>query len=446
VRSGLTRQALRRHPWGFIGPAGTQALGAAVVSGALGALHSLDAAPLDPAARATLDATDVPAIAAVFVMIAVYLTAILVGVTMGAAIARQARDIALARAIGATPGQVRRAVAAQAALVALPATLIGVPLGTLGGRLWIDGLAAHHVISGAVGYRSSPAALPVALAITVGTSLVGALIAAIRPARVRPATALAETAAPRRGTGAVRTALGVVLLSAGTLTSLGISHADPAQADGLGFLVMLALCLGAGLLAPALLRATAPALRLGGDLGALAADDLAVRARALSGALVPLVLAVAFATVKVAAHTTSEHLTGVPDRAADRWTDYSGTAVYTAFALVAALNTLITVALARRRDLAAMRLAGGTRARVLAVLIGEALLVAAVAIGLAAGVSAVTLVPLLHPALGVWVPWLPAGYLAAAGLGVAALVLAGSVVPAAVLMRRPAIADLEGGT
>ena len=57
----------------------------------------------------------------------------------------------------------------------------------------------------------------------------------------------------------------------------------------------------------------------------------------------------------------------------------------------------------------------------------------------AACVAAVTLLPLLHGALGTFLPYLPAGWLAAFVLGVFGLVALGMVAPAAVLLRQPAI-------
>jgi putative ABC transport system permease protein len=439
MMAGLTRQALRANPWSFFGPFVTQCLAAAIVAGSLGAQRSLDRAPLGPGGRAALADSGIPEIATIFLIISIYLSVVIVGVTMGATIGRQARDIALARAIGAAPRQVRHAVAAQAMLVAVPATLAGVPLGVLGGRAWIDGLVAHGVLDAQVRFHPHSAALPIALAVTVGTALPGALIAAIRPSRVRPAVALTETAAPRLRIGVVRTALGSLLVAAGATLSIVISRLDAQTADDAGFFVMLAMCLGAGLLAPALLRSFAPLARLAGPVGRLAADNLAVRAKAYSGALVPLTLATAFAVVKVLAHTTTQHVTGVAERPADLWTDYSGTAVYTAFAAVAALNTLITVVVARRRDLAVLRLAGGTRVRVLGVVFCEALLVTFTGLLVAAAVAGTTLLPMLHTSLGTWRPWLPAHYLVAGVLAVAALVLAGTVLPAAATMRRPPV-------
>jgi putative ABC transport system permease protein len=67
--------------------------------------------------------------------------------------------------------------------------------------------------------------------------------------------------------------------------------------------------------------------------------------------------------VKVAVHTTSTAVTGSPGSPTEVWTDYSGTAVFCAFAGIAALNTLVTVLVGRGGDLAVLQLAGGTRRR-----------------------------------------------------------------------------------
>ncbi|XVV09634.1 FtsX-like permease family protein [Actinoplanes sp. CA-131856] len=427
----MIRQALRRNPWSFLGPFSTQLLAAALVAAGLGINASIGRAPW--AAGGLAD------VAVIFIMVAIYLSIIIVGVTMSATIAQQARDIALVRAIGATPGRVRRAVAAQAAIVAVPATLAGVPLGALGGRAWIDGVVAHGLAPAAVTFHASPAALPVALAVTVGTSLAGALIAAIRPSRIRPAAALAESGVARRRIGVVRTVAGLVLVAGGTGLSVAIADLDAETTDQLGLIVMLALCVGAGLLGPALLKVAARAGRLFGDTGRLAGDTIDVRARALSGALVPLTLAIAFTAVKVVILKTTEHTTGTGPPAADRWLEYSGTAVYVGFAAVAAVNTLVTVVLARRRDLAVTQLAGATRGRALRVVICEALLVTGTALAVGAAVAATTTLPLLHTALGTWTPWVPASWVLGGVFGTAALVLTGTVLPAALAMRRPPI-------
>jgi len=422
------RQALRKNPWSFVGPAITQTLAAALVAGSLGASRSLPAG------------SDLAAFAGILVVIAVYLCAIVVGVTMSSTIARQARDIALVRAVGAAPGQVRRAAAAQAAVVAVPSALLGVPLGTLGGRAWVDSLATHGVVSGDVTFTAHPAAAPAALAVTLGTSVLGALVAAIRPSRVRPAVALTDTAAPGRQAGPVRIVLGGLFVVGGVAGSIATSEAGTTGESQNAFFVLLAMCVGAGLLAPALLRVTAPPARLLGRIGVLAADNLAVRSRSYSGALVPLLLAAAFATVKVTMHTTIAHATGRAEPPADLWLDYSGTAVYTAFAAVAALTTLITVMLGRRRELALLRLAGASRPAALGVVVCEALVVTLTGLLVAAATAAATLLPMLPVS-----PYVPPGVAVSGVLGVALVVGLGMCVPALAMMRRPAIASLGDG-
>ncbi|MEV6844083.1 FtsX-like permease family protein [Actinoplanes sp. NPDC051411] len=421
MRAGLTRQALKANPYAYVGPFITQALAAALVVASLGAQRTLP------------PAGDVADMGAAFLLISIYLSILIVGVTMGASIGRQAADIALARTIGASPGQVRRSVVAQAMLVAIPATLVGAPLGSLAGRAWIHGLAAHGVIPADTGYHGHPAAAAIAFAITIGTSVPGTLIAAVRPSRVRPAVALSEAAAPRRTVGHVRTVIGLVLVAAGGVLSVLVSRLDARDAENEGFFVALTMCVGAGFLAPALLRAVSPVVRLAGPVGRLAAEHLAVRARTYSGAMVPLTLAAAFSAIQVLLQTTPAHLSGVRPTAEEVWTDYTGTAVYAVFAAVAALNTLINTTVARRRDLAVTRLAGGTQGRVLGIVFCEALVVTGTSLVVAAVVAMTTVSPILHAA------WMPGSYLVAGVLLTAALVLAGTVVPAAAGMRRPAV-------
>jgi putative ABC transport system permease protein len=431
----VIRQALRRNPWAFLGPAATQALAAALVTTGLCLLASFDGAPLNEAQRAAMTEAGIADLGVVFLVSSIYLSLLIVGVTMGTAIADQAEDLALVRTIGATPARVRRAIAAQAVLVALPATVAGIPLGLLAGYAWLHGLAGHGIVPAEVGFRMHGGTVPIAFAVTVGTSLLGALIAAVRPSRLRPAVALTEAAVPRRRTGPIRTPLGLLLVAGGIVLSAVLSGLDAKTADEAGFFVMIAMCVGVGLLGPVLLRVAAPLARVFGPVGALAADAVVARARSLSGALVPLTLAVGFAAFTITMGTTAEKVTGVAAPAADRWLEYSGTGAYTAFAAIAAVNTLVTVIQARRPELAVMRLAGGTRGRTLAVVICEALVVTATTLVAGAVVATTTLLPLLHTALGTWRPWLPASWLLGGIAATAGLVLTGMVLPAAASLR-----------
>jgi putative ABC transport system permease protein len=224
-----------------------------------------------------------------------------------------------------------------------------------------------------------------------------------------------------------------VLVAAGAVLSAVLARFAPEQAADAAFFVMLAECVGVGLLGPLFLGRITTALRLVLPDGRprLALDDLATMTRSLSGALIPLVLAAAFAMVKVATHTTTAHVTGVADPSADLWTDYSGTAIYAAFAGVAALNCLVTVLVTRRGDLSTMQLVGASRRDLVVIFTAEAIMVTATAAVLAAGVATI-----LHTSLHTWVPYLPASVVVGGLAAVGAVTGLGMVVSVALLSRR----------
>jgi len=331
-------------------------------------------------------------------------------------------------------------------VVAVPAGVVGYLLRLLAGWPWLGSLVDHGLAPAGSRFTPEPLLVAPILGILVVTSAVGALIAAVRPARARPAVALADAATRRPRFTALRAGLGLLLVAGGVTLSASIADLAPDAADDAAFFVMLALCVGVGFLGPFVLRSAValgrPLLALAGGTGHLAADSVAVLSRALSGALVPLVLAVAFAAVKVAVHSTTAHVTGRSGPAAEAWLDYSGTTVYCLFAAVAAVNTLATVVVGRRRDLALLGLAGATRGRVLAVVVCEAGIVTGTGLVLATGVAGVTLVPIVHTALGTWIPYVPPLTLAAGVLATAAVVAAGTLLPAALLTRRPPIGEV----
>lgn len=447
MTSGITRQALRRHRWSLLAPACTQALAAGVISMMIMTAMSLDRTHLTAGEYHAVTVADIPEATTVFVGISIYMSILIVGVTMNLAMSRQLRDIALLRVIGASPGQVRRSVALQAAIVAVPATVVGCLGAVPAGALWVAAMKAHGVLPQAVQFRPQLVVVPIALGIELATSVMGASIASIRTARIAPTLALAESTTGGRRVGPVRIALGTLLVAGGVILSAVLSRSAPEEAGDAAFFVMLAECVGVGLLAPTVLRFVAALLRpvLSGGVPRLAVDNIATMTRSLSGALIPLVLAAAFAAVKVAIHTTTARVTGVSEPVADLWTEYSGTAVYSAFAGVAALNCLITVMVGRRRSIAAMQFAGGTRQDLIRMVWVETIIVTTTALVLAAGVSGATLLPILHTGLGRWLPYVPAPTIGAGMVLVGAVVVAGMIAPAAVLTRRPPTEVVESG-
>jgi putative ABC transport system permease protein len=441
--SGITVQALRRHRWAFLGPVAVQTTAAAILSAMIMLAWSINRAPLTKPQRHALISPEIGDMTGVFIGVSVELSILMVGVAMNLVIAGQARDIALLRAIGATPGRIRRSAAAQAAITAVPSSVVGYLLGTVLGAVWASALRDHGLLPTQVAFHPSVPALPLVGGIVIATSVLGALVAAIRPSRIRPAVALTDSATGRPRIGVLRTVLGMALVIGGVVLTFVAGRLDADKANNSAFFVLLALCVGVGMLGPVILKAvvaiTRPVAKALGGSGMVAADGVAAMSRPLSGALVPLVLAIAFAIVKVAMHTTSAHVTGTADAPADIWLDYAGTGVYCVFAAIAAWNTLITVMARRRRDLAVTRLAGADRRRLLGIVGIEAVIVLGTALVLAAVVGGLTLAPMLHTQLHTWLPYLPTPYLVA-GMSMAAVVVAvGMLASAAMLTRRRAI-------
>ena len=162
MSTGLVRQGMRRHRWSLLAPAVTQALSACVIGVMVMAAWSLGPSVLAPADRAVVVASEMDDVTAIFLGSAIYLSILIVGVTMNLAIQQQLEDIALVRVVGATPGQVRRAVALQVAAVTVPASVLGWLLAVPAGAAWFAALRAHDVLPTSARFAPQLAALPIA--------------------------------------------------------------------------------------------------------------------------------------------------------------------------------------------------------------------------------------------------------------------------------------------
>ncbi|MGZ2360523.1 ABC transporter permease [Streptomyces sp. 372A] len=193
--------------------------------------------------------------------ITAFVSVFVVASTFSFAVAQRRREFGLLRMAGATPGQVRRLVYAEAALVGLLASAAGCRLGLSGApRLasWMvqEGLAPRWFT---IGEQNWP--LHTAFWTGLAVALAGAVAAAHRAGRVRPAEALRDAAVDSGTMPPVRVALGAaVLLTGAVLVVLGLVQ-DPA-----GLLKRktyttqpMLLIVGCALFAPVLVR---PAIRL----------------------------------------------------------------------------------------------------------------------------------------------------------------------------------------
>jgi len=137
-------------------------------------------------------------VTAAFGGLAMFIAIFVVASTLGLSIQQREREIALMRAVAATPGQIRRMVAWEAAIVALVASAAGIWPGIVLGRVLEHSLVRHGIAPPDL--TPSDVWLPAAAAIVgaVGTALLAVLAAARRAARVPPTLALTDAAADPR--------------------------------------------------------------------------------------------------------------------------------------------------------------------------------------------------------------------------------------------------------
>jgi putative ABC transport system permease protein len=210
----------------------------------------------------------------IFAAVALFVGAFIIFNTFNILVTQRTRELALLRAIGASPGQVTRSVMAEALLVGLLASAIG--LG--GGILVAIGLQALLGAFGAELPSSTLQVLPrtvvVAFVIGVGVTLVASIFPARRAARIAPVAAMKEIDAVRplrvrrrMLAGGAVAALGITALFTGLFADVG----DTLMLVGLGIAVTF---MGVAILSPLLSTILArivgaPAARVAGLPGRL---------------------------------------------------------------------------------------------------------------------------------------------------------------------------------
>ncbi|MGC4811158.1 FtsX-like permease family protein [Micromonospora sp. DT228] len=230
----------------------------------------------------------------------VLLIVFVVAGTIGLSVRHRRRDLALLRAVAATPGQVRRMLVAEAALLALIGSAIGGPAGLLAAH-WVHGeLVGRGFVPASFPMAGGLFAVPAAVGTAVLVAVLAALVAARRVTGIKPIEALGEIAVEPRRSGRVRLIAGVLTLAAAGTSgafTLGAAGSTGALAGAVGMLYLFVIAVA--LLAP---RINAYAARLLTPLlprawrvsGYLAAANLRANAQGMATVLTALVLSVGF--------------------------------------------------------------------------------------------------------------------------------------------------------
>ncbi|SEG69280.1 putative ABC transport system permease protein [Thermomonospora echinospora] len=272
------------------------------------------------------------------------LVAVLVVVgTFSLSIRQRQRELAVLRAVAATPRQVRAMIGREALAVGV---LAAVPGAALGGPVVASWLRSRFVELGALpdtlalARSPFPVAAAVAVAATTAAAWIAARVSSRRTLRIRPTEALSDAATEPPGTGRVRAFAGLVALAAHVVLLVVLSGLDTeAAASPVTFLTVVVAAVAVALLGPWLTRATtavlAVPLRLSRGPGFLAAANTRAAAGRLATVVTPMALAVAMTGTILFVQTTMGHaaqrqaeagttagyalagIAGVPDQAAD---------------------------------------------------------------------------------------------------------------------------------
>jgi putative ABC transport system permease protein len=253
------------------------------------------------------------AVAASFGGLALFIAVFVVAGTLSLSIQQREREIALLRAVAATPRQIRRMIAWEAAIVGLVGSAIGVWPGVVLGRE-LGYALVHHGIA-PPNFAVNAGWMPIAAAVGggVAAALLAVLSAGRRASRVPPTHALTEAAVEPRLLGPGRVIGGLIALAGAVpLFLVSTTTSAPDTAAATSELTALFLVAAVGFLGPIVARVAAgvlgpPLARLSPVGGFLASSNLAAATRRFSSASTPIVLTVAMSCTLLFSATTTDH-------------------------------------------------------------------------------------------------------------------------------------------
>ncbi len=231
------------------------------------------------------------------------------------------REIALLRAIGATPRQVRRLIALEALVIAVVGTLLAMLVGI--GLAHVERRVFIHVGIVAPDFRLVVGWIPplVGLAAAVVTTELASLLSGRRAARVRPVDALREARVEGQSISRARGLVGLAAVAVGIVVFVeatrNVSSGGGDDAPAAGLVWMLAATLLGPLIAIPFVQLIGRPLRaLSPGSGLLAHANCRSNLKHLTAVATPLMLAVSLACALLIARTTDERV--AREQATDR--------------------------------------------------------------------------------------------------------------------------------
>ncbi|MBT2441045.1 FtsX-like permease family protein [Streptomyces sp. ISL-36] len=235
-----------------------------------------------------------------------FVSVFVVASTFAFAVALRRREFGLLRTAGATPGQLRRMLLAEAAGVGVLASAAGCALGEWGApwlaRILVDGELAPEWFG--IGDATWP--FHAAFWTGVAVALTGAVAASHRAGKVGPTAALRAADVDTDVLPLGRALLGAGLLLAGCGLLVWTCATEPSELLKRKTYTTLPMLLisGVALLAPVLVRPVTRALRLPGATGMLVRENSAAAVRRTAAVAAPVLVTVALAGSLLGSATT----------------------------------------------------------------------------------------------------------------------------------------------
>ena len=240
---------------------------------------------------------DIVAGLTVFGILAAFIAIFVVASTFALSVQQRHRELALFRAIGSTPRQVRRMVAGEALLISLLAFVVGAPIGVLVAHLEQGLFTRAGMIPAGLHLTLGWLPFVAGLAAAVVTTQLAAFVSARRASRIRPTDALREATVQRRPVSWTRGLAGLALLAAGVAVLVvfaqGSGGGGESDAPAATMVLMLAVALLGPLLAlPFAWLLGLPIAALGRAPGMLARANTRANLRRAASVATPVMLAV----------------------------------------------------------------------------------------------------------------------------------------------------------
>lgn len=232
--------------------------------------------------------------------------------TFGLLIQQRHRELALLRAVGATPRQVRSLLLGEILVAAAIAGVLGVAPGVALAHWLHDQLTANGFLPPGFSLTVSPIPMVAAVLLGVGVALLASWTASRRATLIRPVEALGEAAVERAELGRGRIIAGTLVAGFGLVPLVMVGQMGGQAAAAAPAASSLILVIAAALFGPLIVRwayrlvGWIPA-RLSPVSGYLAAAATRTNTRRRAGAVAPLMLLVTFAGTTILVETTQSH-------------------------------------------------------------------------------------------------------------------------------------------